>query len=210
MKLKILFLFLFISLLNSCAVLKIKPLTCEEYFHEIVLKDKKIPSKFSFNGKIYIANQNLFIKGTFKNEDEGKIKLYLPFGLFAGEIKIQDDKYCFKINKEEGCIKNIFNLSSIFDIDIPIQNIISGKFNLKGTEKFYCGNKKLYVKKAGYTIIYDFENTRDRTKFLPKKVVYKNYSVEYLYNVENKLKIIEIFSNNERILKIEILKFKKL
>jgi len=206
-------LFLFVGLVSflvSCAGLKLKPITCEEYYQKIVVEDNKIPSKFSFKGKLLYNNLNLFIKGEFKNEDNGKIKIYLPFGLFAGEIILKDSQYCFKINKAEECVKNIFNLKALFDIDVPFQNIISGKFNLKGKEKFHCENKKLYIEKAGYTIIYDFVHVRDKTRFLPKKVLYRSYTVEYLYNVEDKEKIIDIFYKNERIFRLEINKIEKL
>jgi hypothetical protein len=210
LKIKLLIFIGFVSFLVSCAGLKLKPITCEEYYHKIVINDQKIPSKFSFKGNLVYTNLNLLIKGEFKNEDNGKIKIYLPFGLFAGEVILKDGEYCFKINKSKGCVKNIFNLKTIFDIDIPLQNLISGKFNLKGKEKFYCENKKLYIEKAGYTIIYDFVHVRDKKRFLPKKVLYHNYSVEYLYNVEGKEKIIDIFYQNERIIKIEINKIEKL
>ncbi len=210
MKIKILLLVGFLSFLVSCAGLKLKPITCEEYYHKIVLQDKKIPSKFGFKGKILYRNLNLFIKGEFKDENNGKIKFYLPFGLFAGEVILKDSEYCFKVNKSEECIKNIFNLKALFDIDIPLQNVISGKFNLKGKEKYQCENKKLYIQKAGYTIVYDFVHLRDKTRFLPKKVLYHSYTVEYLYNVEDKEKIIDIFYENERILRLEINKIEKL
>ncbi len=210
LKIKIFLLAGILSFLVSCAGLKLKPITCEEYYHKIVLKDNKIPSKFSFSGKLFYNNLNLFIKGEFKNEENGKIKVYLPFGLFAGEIVLKDNEYCFKINKTEGCVKNIFNLKSLFDIDIPLQNIISGKFNLKGNEKFYCKDKELFIQKSGYTVVYDFIHFRDKTRFLPKKVLYHGYTVEYQYNVNGKEKVIQIFYQNERLFKLEINKIEKL
>ncbi len=210
MNIKLLLFTFILSFLVSCAGLKLKPLTCEEYYREIVVQDNKIPSNFQFKGRLIYNNLNLYIKGIFKNEDNGKIKVYLPFGLFAGEIILKDGEYCFKLNKTEGCVKNIFNLKALFDIDIPLQNIISGKFNLKGKEHFHCEGKTLFIEKDSYTIVYDFINIRDRKRFLPKKVLYHSYTVNYLYNVDNKEKVIEIFYNNELVVKIEVNSIDKL
>ncbi len=173
--------------LASCApILDLKKLPCGLKIQKLIEQDKQIKDDFSFRAVIFYQNKKLFVKGEAKGKDYLKLKVYLPFGIKLGTIEKTDEKTCVEIKGVKECFGKINLLKELFDIDIPLQSVISRKFYLSGKEKYSCKGNRVFVDTKNFTIIYKIE----MNKFVPEKIIFSDY--EIIYKKENDKDVIYI------------------
>jgi hypothetical protein len=188
---------IFISLIYSCSPTTFQPLYCENKFREIKQKDNSIGDKFSFSAAAMVSGMPVLIKGEFK--DYEKIALSSPFGKSILNIERENGNLCVKAVGFKSCDSSeILSLVSMYmpqatpltDINL-IKSLISKKFNLQNNEKIECQSNQLKVIRPNYTLVYEENDLR--------KVIYKDYTVEYGLNNE-----INIINNGKVLVKINV------
>jgi hypothetical protein len=197
--LKFLVIVLFSALfLNSCSTTTFQPFYCENKFKEIKQKDNAIPDKFSFAGSTMVSGLPVLVKGEFRENE--KMYISSPFGKNLLTIERKDGSLCVKASGFKSCNSGeILSLVSppqakpLTDITL-LKSLISKKFNIQENEKYECNGNTLKIIRPEYTLVYEEGDLR--------KIIYKDYTVEYGLNNE-----IQLTNNGSVLMKLNISNF---
>ena len=194
---KYLYFVIFVITINSCSVSTFQPYYCENKFKEIKQKDNSTPDKFSFAASAMVSGLPAFIKGEFKENE--KIYISSPFGKNILTIEKKDGSICVKASGFESCdYGEILSLVSLYmphakpltDMNL-LKSLISKKFNIQENENYQCEGNILKIIRPDYTLVYEEGSLR--------KIIYKDYNVEYGLNDE-----IQLTNHGKTLMKLNI------
>ncbi|NPA54173.1 MAG: hypothetical protein GXO21_05835 [Aquificae bacterium] len=179
--------------LFSCAPLRKK--SCETQFLTIVKESQQKKKIKKVRGSIYIKGVLLLFNASLENGTE--IALFTPVGSKIAQFIEKDKEVCLIIKNKKICGEAGEMYKRAFSEEIPfsLTTIILGQFNISPDSKYSCENGVITIEDNGKIFIY--ENN------LLKKIIFKDFSLEYEYE-NGKIKKVVLKINNHSLAKLFI------
>lgn len=187
-----------LTLIQSCAPKLMTKDECDARFKQQVMVDSNIPEEFSFSASAVLSGLPTIIKGMF-SKDLDSLSFSSPFGKNLLTLERKNDALCVRYSGFQTCnsqqilsMVSLYapQLSNLTDINL-LKGLVSKKFYLSEKENYQCENGNLIIPRRDYTLVYQNGELR--------KILYKNYTLNY-----NNSNQIEIKDSGSTIAKINI------